>query len=75
MPCGGMGAVSINTTLLILSVCGRRLFPESRVVGGDKSSFGKWPWQVSVDFWFALQTLLRSARTVLQFFLNSKFRD
>lgn len=39
---------AINTTLLLLSVCGRRLYPESRVVGGEKSTFGKWPWQVSV---------------------------
>lgn len=38
---------TFNTTLLLLSVCGRRLFPESRVVGGEKSTFGKWPWQVS----------------------------
>ena len=37
----------LNTTLLLLSVCGRRLFPQSRVVGGEKSTFGKWPWQVS----------------------------
>ncbi|KAJ9592980.1 hypothetical protein L9F63_015350, partial [Diploptera punctata] len=42
-----------NTTLDIdlnmtdfRQVCGRRLFPESRIVGGDKSSFGKWPWQI-----------------------------
>ncbi|XP_072742799.1 uncharacterized protein Np isoform X2 [Anoplolepis gracilipes] len=27
-------------------VCGRRLFPEPRIVGGDRSSFGKWPWQI-----------------------------
>lgn len=36
----------INSTMLILAVCGRRLFPESRIVGGDSSNFGKWPWQV-----------------------------
>ncbi|KAK6620252.1 hypothetical protein RUM44_006653 [Polyplax serrata] len=39
-------ASTLNTTLLLLSVCGRRLFPQSRVVGGEKSTFGKWPWQL-----------------------------
>lgn len=38
----------VNSTMFILAVCGRRLFPESRIVGGSRSSFGKWPWQVSV---------------------------
>lgn len=36
----------INTTMLVLAVCGRRIFPESRIVGGERSAFGKWPWQV-----------------------------
>ncbi|XP_021919615.1 serine proteinase stubble isoform X2 [Zootermopsis nevadensis] len=34
-----------------VQVCGRRLFPESRIVGGEKSSFGKWPWQISLRQW------------------------
>lgn len=38
----------INTTMFILAVCGRRLFPESRIVGGEGSSYGKWPWQVII---------------------------
>lgn len=39
----------INTTLIVLAVCGRRLFPESRIVGGARSTFGKWPWQVKIS--------------------------
>jgi hypothetical protein len=38
---------NVNSTMFLLAVCGRRLFPESRIVGGNRSSFGKWPWQVS----------------------------
>lgn len=37
--------------MLVLAVCGRRMFPESRIVGGIRSSFGKWPWQISLRQW------------------------
>ncbi|KAJ8707130.1 hypothetical protein PYW08_011264 [Mythimna loreyi] len=32
------------------SVCGRRLWqaPQGRIVGGTKSGFGQWPWQISL---------------------------
>ncbi|XP_022166847.1 serine proteinase stubble-like [Myzus persicae] len=29
-------------------VCGRQLIPIPRIVGGDKVSFGEWPWQISL---------------------------
>lgn len=38
----------INSTLLVLAVCGRRLWPQGRIVGGAKSGFGQWPWQISL---------------------------
>lgn len=43
------GMMRFNSTMFILAVCGRRLFPEPKIVGGDQSSFGKWPWQVSIQ--------------------------
>ena len=38
----------INSTLLLLAVCGRRIWPQARIVGGAKSEFGQWPWQISL---------------------------
>ncbi|KAL5238777.1 hypothetical protein ACI65C_006187 [Semiaphis heraclei] len=29
-------------------VCGRQLIPIPRIVGGEKVSFGEWPWQISL---------------------------
>ncbi|EFN68522.1 Serine proteinase stubble [Camponotus floridanus] len=45
-------------------VCGRRLFPEARIVGGDQSSFGKWPWQISLRQWRS-QTYLHKCGAAL----------
>jgi secreted trypsin-like serine protease len=41
----------INSTLLVMAVCGKRMFPEPRIVGGAKAAFGKWPWQISLRQW------------------------
>ncbi|XP_025994684.1 serine proteinase stubble isoform X2 [Solenopsis invicta] len=45
-------------------VCGRRLFPEPKIVGGDRSSFGKWPWQISLRQWKS-QTYLHKCGAAL----------
>ncbi|XP_036139108.1 serine proteinase stubble [Monomorium pharaonis] len=45
-------------------VCGRRLFPEPKIVGGDRSAFGKWPWQISLRQWRS-QTYLHKCGAAL----------
>ncbi|XP_020300706.1 serine proteinase stubble isoform X2 [Pseudomyrmex gracilis] len=50
-------------------VCGRRLFPEQRyrepkIVGGSRSNFGKWPWQISLRQWRS-QTYLHKCGAAL----------
>lgn len=37
--------------MFFFAVCGRRMFPEARIVGGAKASFGRWPWQISLRQW------------------------
>ncbi|XP_018053146.1 PREDICTED: serine proteinase stubble [Atta colombica] len=45
-------------------VCGRRMFPEPKIVGGERSSFGKWPWQISLRQWRS-QTYLHKCGAAL----------
>lgn len=41
----------VSGGLSVSAVCGRRMHPEARIVGGEKSLFGRWPWQISLRQW------------------------
>ncbi|KAL0100848.1 hypothetical protein PUN28_019319 [Cardiocondyla obscurior] len=56
--------MQFNSTMFILAVCGRRMFPEPKIVGGERSSFGKWPWQISLRQWRS-QTYLHKCGAAL----------
>ncbi|KAG5316140.1 STUB proteinase, partial [Acromyrmex insinuator] len=59
-----LGLMRLNKTLFVLAVCGRRMFPEPKIVGGERSSFGKWPWQISLRQWRS-QTYLHKCGAAL----------
>ncbi|KAL9921434.1 uncharacterized protein ACN427_002475 isoform 1-T1 [Glossina fuscipes fuscipes] len=46
-------------------ICGRRMFPESRIVGGSNAAFGRWPWQISLRIWFTSKYLHKCGAALL----------
>lgn len=54
-----------STLLMVMAVCGKRMYPEPRIVGGSKASFGRWPWQVSLREWRRSTYLHKCGATLL----------
>jgi len=67
-----LGPMRINSTMFILAVCGRRMFPQPKIVGGDESSFGKWPWQVSIKIIIGILFLFTQRCQIIHYVILCK---